>query len=167
MAKKLFFDDDQQTPDTMNITFEYAGGKALLFEMRIWTPYGMEGQDNGVAVYGTEATVQIGRWVKGSWGFRVYDKEGKMMHDETNGQDGPELHHFQDFLAAMKTRGKPHADIEVGHASTTLCHLGNIIAKTGRNLAYDQAKETITGDVEANRMLKRQYRQHWSVPKGV
>jgi predicted dehydrogenase len=37
MGRKLFFRDDQQTPDTMNIAFD-CGGKSLLFEMRIWTP---------------------------------------------------------------------------------------------------------------------------------
>ena len=61
MGRKVFFDDDQQTPDTMNVTFDY-GDKALIWEMRIWNPYGMEGVDNGVAVYGSGGMMQIGRW---------------------------------------------------------------------------------------------------------
>ena len=32
---KLWFQDDQQTPDTINATFRYPG-KMLMFEMRIW-----------------------------------------------------------------------------------------------------------------------------------
>jgi predicted dehydrogenase len=167
MGRKLFFDDDQQTPDTMNITFEFEGGKALLFEMRIWNPYGMEGQDNGVAVYGTEGSVQIGRWVKQSWGFRVYDRDGKLAHDESDGHDGPEVHHFQNFFSCIKDRKRPHADIEIGHQSTTLCHLGNIVAKTGRNLRFDGVKEAIAGDHEADSLLRREYRAHWATPKGV
>ena len=47
IGRKLFFQDDQQTPDTMNVAFEYAGGKMLVFEMRIWSPYGMDGTENG------------------------------------------------------------------------------------------------------------------------
>src|SRR5258708_28952781 len=39
---KLFFDDDQQTPDTINVTYNYPGNKLLIFEMRIWAPYGMD-----------------------------------------------------------------------------------------------------------------------------
>src|SRR5215475_8597991 len=61
MGRKLFFDDDQQTPDTMNITFNF-NDKVLMFELRIWNPYGLEGQNNGVAVYGTEGMMHIGRW---------------------------------------------------------------------------------------------------------
>gem|GEM_PF-2663818 len=30
--------------------------------MRIWNPYGMEGQQNGVAIYGSEGVMHIGRW---------------------------------------------------------------------------------------------------------
>ena len=71
MGGKLFFDDDQQTPDTMNVTFDY-GEKALIWEMRIWNPYGMDGQENGVAVYGSEATIQIGRWNR-RWGYKLFD----------------------------------------------------------------------------------------------
>ncbi len=167
MGRKLFFDDDQQTPDTMNITFEFEGGKALLFEMRIWNPYGLEGQDNGVAVYGTEGSVQIGRWAKQSWGFRIYDRSGKLAHDETDGQDGPELHHFRNFFACVRDRTRPHADIETGHQSTMLCHLGNIVARTGRNVRFDGVKEAIEGDHEANSLLRREYRPHWAAPKGV
>ncbi|MCC6366183.1 MAG: Gfo/Idh/MocA family oxidoreductase [Bryobacterales bacterium] len=167
MGRKLFFDDDQETPDTMNITFEFEGGKAMLFEMRIWNPYGLEGQDNGVAVYGTEGSVQIGRWVKQSWGFRVYDRNGKLAHDETDGHDGPEVHHFQNFFSCIKDRKRPHADIEIGHQSTMLCHLGNIVTKTGRNLRFDGVKEAIAGDHEADSLLRREYRAHWATPKGV
>ena len=58
---KLWFQDDQQTPDTINATFRYPG-KMLMFEMRIWNPYGMEGAENGVAVYGGDGMVQIGKW---------------------------------------------------------------------------------------------------------
>ena len=61
MGRKLYFDDDQRTPDTVNVTFEYKD-KALVFEMRIWNPYGMEGQQNGVAIYGCEGVMHIGRW---------------------------------------------------------------------------------------------------------
>jgi predicted dehydrogenase len=54
MGRKMYFDDDQQTPDTMNMSFDFDGGKGLIWEMRIWHDYGLEGIDNGVAVYGTD-----------------------------------------------------------------------------------------------------------------
>ena len=163
MARKLFFDDDQQTPDTMNITFNFPD-KVLMFEMRIWNPYGMEDQENGVAVYGSTGMVQIGRWNK-KWGFKVYDDKGKLALDQSGNEVDLDERHQRNFLDCIKSRKAPNAEIEIGHRSTTLCHLGNVIAKTGRNLRFDAKTETIAGDQEATKLLGRQYRKHWSTPK--
>jgi len=53
------------------------------------------------------------------------------------------------------------------HLSSALCHLGNIAARTGRTLAFDPEKETIIGDDEAAKLLRRAYREHWATPKGA
>jgi len=45
--------------------------------------------------------------------------------------------------------------------------LANIVARVGRPLSFDPQREQITGDEEANRLVRRQYREgHWAVPKG-
>ena len=159
-AAKLFFDDDQQTPDTMNITYRYPGGKMLQFEMRIWNPYGLEGQDNGVAVYGSQALMHIGRW-GGRWGYRLYDEKGKLVQEEVE----PEREtHARNFIDCVKSRKAPVAEIAIGHTSALHAHLGNIVARTGRTIRFDPATETITADAEASKLLARTYRKHWSVP---
>ncbi len=168
-ARKIFFDDDQVTPDTMNMTFDYAD-RQIVWEMRIWNPYGMEGQENGVAIYGSNGSVQIGRWPNAqkqrAWGFRVYDVKGQLAHEEYDpAGDADSSHHHRNFIACVKSRQKPNAEIETLHATNTLLHLGNIVARTGRNLKYDAATETIPGDSAANQLLGRQYRQHWATPK--
>jgi predicted dehydrogenase len=162
MGKKYYFDDDQQTPDTMNVTFDY-GDKALIWEMRIWTPYTMEGIDNGAAVYGTDAVMHIGDWNR-KWGYRIFDQKDKLVEDV---QDSEPDGHFRNFIDCVISRAKPNCDIEEGHLSTVHCHLGNICARTGRNLAYDGRTETIPGDPEAQALTKRKYRQHWGTPKGA
>ena len=87
-ARKVYFHDDQQTPDTMNITFDH-GEKALMWEMRIWNPYGMAEIQNGVGVFGDEGMVHIGQYNR-RWGYKVFDKAGKMvLHDE---EKEPEQH---------------------------------------------------------------------------
>ncbi len=165
MGRKLYFDDDQQTPDTANLTFDF-GDKALQFEMRIWNPYGMEGQDNGVAVYGSEGMVQIGRW-QGQWGYRVYDSKGRIVQDETTIAQDDEDAHQRNFIDCVRSRRRPNAEIETGHTSTILCHLGNIVARTGRAVRFDARRERIAEDAEADGMLKREYRRHWASPSGV
>ena len=162
-GRKTFFDDDQQTPDSMSITFDYAGGEALLFEQRIWNPYGMGGQDNGVAVYGSDAVLEIGRWDR-NWGYRLFDRKGSLVKSDQGPEDEG---HMRNFLDCLRTRKQPNADIEIGHTSTLHTHLGNIVARTGRNVEFDPTAESIKSDSEASALLSRRYRKHWAVPKGV
>ena len=162
MGAKYFFDDDQQTPDSMNLTFDF-GDKAVLWEMRIWNPYMLEGIENGVAVYGTDGMMHIGK-LEREWGYRIFDRKGKHVEEV---QDKAPDTHLANFVGCVISRKRPNCDIEEGYNSAVLCHLGNICARTGRNIGYDAKTETIPGDPEAQAMTRRQYRQHWATPKGV
>jgi predicted dehydrogenase len=157
-----FFQDDQQTPDTMNLAFDY-GGKGLVWEMRIWHRYGLEGMDNAVAVYGTDGFLHIGRW-SGKWGYRLFDGAGKLVQEY---QDAEPDYHMKNFIECVISRQRPNCDIEEGHLTSAHCHLGNIVHRTGRNIAFEPAKESVPGDPEAQGMLRREYRNHWATPKGI
>jgi predicted dehydrogenase len=158
---KLFFDDDQQTPDTVNATFKYPG-KMLMFEMRIWNPYGLEGAENGVAVYGSEGMVQIAKWDR-LWGYKVFDSKGKLVtHEQSQGEDEA---HVRNFLDCVRSRKAPNAEIETGFRSVVHCHLANIVARTGRTVRYDGASDSIVGDAAAAKLVGREYRNHWAKPK--
>jgi len=61
-------------------------------------------------------------------------------------------------LDCLKTRKKPAADIEIGHRTATVCHLGNMAVRLGRKIQWDPAKERIIGDEQAAAMLTRPYR---------
>lgn len=168
MGRKVFFDDDQQTPDTMNVTFDY-GDKAMIWEMRIWTPYKMAGVDNGVAVYGTEGMVHVGRWNR-RWGFKVFDAQGgEVMRGEESeaGDEAAVSAHARDFIDAVKSRKLPNADIGEAHLSAMHCHLANIVSRTGRTLRFDAESETVIDDPEANLHVGRRYRRHWGTPRHV
>jgi predicted dehydrogenase len=161
MGRKLYFDDDQITPDTMSILFNYPD-KVLMFEQRIWTPYKMEGVDNGVAIYGADGMVQIGRWEDGS-GYKVFDSKGKVVDfDKEKGGDG----HARNFIDCVRSRKAPNAEIEIGYQTALHCHLGNIVARTGHALKFDAKTQKLVGDGEASKLLARSYRKHWGTPKG-
>ena len=166
MGRKIYFDDDQQTPDTMNITYEF-GDKLLFYEQRLWNPYGMEGCDNGVAVYGDQGVAQFGKFRGRNWGFRVLDDKGKEMHSAEHDQSSIDTPHARNFLEAMRSRKAPRVEIEEGHWASALAHLGNIVARTGRAIRFDPKTETVMADGAANALVKREYRRHWSTPKGV
>jgi len=72
--------------------------------------------------------------------------------------------HMKDFLAAIDTRGRPVADIEQGHISSTACILANLSMQLGRTLAWDAALGRVAGDDAANLALRRPYRAPWVHP---
>jgi predicted dehydrogenase len=75
--------------------------------------------------------------------------------------------HMNDLLRAMKTRGKPVADVEQGYMSTTACILANVSMQLGRTLQWDHPRGTVIGDEEANQLLRRPYRAPWVHPEPV
>jgi predicted dehydrogenase len=165
MGRKLYFDDDQQTPDTQNVIWDF-NSRTISYEQRLWNSYRLEGSENSVAVYGTEGMAVTGRWEGGLHEFRVYDKQGKLVHSDREPKADQNTH-ARNFIDCVKSRKAPNAEIEIGHISTTLCHLGNIVARIGRTIHYDAKTETIRNDAEADRLVKREYRAHWSTPKDV
>ena len=60
--------------------------------------------------------------------------------------------HMQNWFDSIKSREKPIADVEIGHRSATICHLGNIARWVGRKLRWDPEKEIFPGDDEAQRL---------------
>ena len=72
--------------------------------------------------------------------------------------------HMKNLLECIATRGKPVADIEQGYISTASCILANLSMKLGRSLTWDATKGQIANDDEANKLLKRPYRQPWTHP---
>jgi myo-inositol 2-dehydrogenase/D-chiro-inositol 1-dehydrogenase len=63
----------------------------------------------------------------------------------------------QDFIDAVKARGRTLEDEEVGHRVTSMCHLGHISIRLGRKLTWDPKAERFVGggSDEANGYLDR------------
>ena len=174
---KYFFDDDQEFPDTQQVTFEYPGDgevgqkRMLVWEMRIWStnyPYNV---DNGAEFYGTRGRMMITKRGK----LEVVGERNQRIDANKAKEPRPSLlsHHVDshhvDFLDAIRKKRTPNADIAVGHLSASLCHLGNIATRLGRTVMFDPQRERVIGDEEADALLSRNYRDggHWGVPKGV
>ena len=131
----------------------------LTYELRIWTPYRLEGEAEGAAIYGDNGYVTVGhdRW-------RAFDAKGKLITEESGTHD--DAGHAQNFLDCMRSRERCVADLEtVGHPSSLLCHLGNAAWRAGRTLRFDPNSYTLSGDEDANQFLTRPaYRQPWTLP---
>lgn len=155
---KFFYDDAQQWPDTLVVTWDYPGA-TLMYEMRNWQPTTMEGEAEGAAVYGENGYVVIGN---GSW--RAYDEAGKIVTSGASAKAEDDVNHKRDMLDAIRTGGRPACDIEIGHCASALIHLGNIAWRTDRKLRFDAVTESFGEDSDANALLSRQYREGWALP---
>jgi predicted dehydrogenase len=153
---KYFYDDDQQTPDTQIATFDFAS-TAVTWEHRIWSKTGIEGEGYGVTLYGEKGTLVIDHK-----GWHVIDGV-----EASEPQSAFDRGHLRNFLDCVKDGKRPNADIEEGHRSTRLCHLGNIAYRVGRTLRFDAATESLVNDPEANQLRRRGYRKGFEVPAKV
>lgn len=165
-GNKLFFDDDQQFPDTQYAVCEYAADpqtgkrKQFIFEQRIWSPYVQEGYENGTAYYGTKGVLIMGHTV----GWKMYGPRMKLIAEKSGGADLTA--HHSNFLDCVRGTGaQPNAPASVGHLSATVVHLANIAARVGSVLEFDPVKEQITNSPEAAKLIQRKYRDHWGTPK--
>ena len=162
-----WLDDAKEVPDTEIVSYDY-GDMMLNFELRSFGTDYLEPHtaprigpktaggptDFVTAYYGTEATVLAlsDRW-------EVHWKDGKV--DQTKEGGGS---HEANFLEAVKSRKRPNADVEIGRLSTMLCHLGNVAYKLGRDVRFDPKTEKF-GDAEANKLLRKEYRAGYELPK--
>jgi len=176
MGAHVMFDDDQQTPNVQMAVFEFqdsSGGgrkKILQFEVRHWiTNY--EGD------FGKPPDNNIGNIFYGSKGYMVVaDRRwqtfmGKNREPGPGGQENgnPDREHYQNFVDAIRDNDPSIlcGSVEEGHASCALIHLANTSYRLGRSLDFDPKIQRFLHDSEANRMLSREYRAPFVVPKDV
>ena len=70
--------------------------------------------------------------------------------------------HMGNFFECVRSRKQPICDVEIGHRSASVCHLGVISIRLGRGLKWDPAKEQFVNDKEANKYLAREMRKPWT-----
>jgi len=150
---KYRWDDDQETPDTHTVTFDF-GDKSLAWEGRSWHRRGFEGSMFGIAFYGEKGSLVID-----GANYRIYDAADKEI--AKGGGSSSDQPHLKNFLDAIRGAAHGAALAEDAHKSTLLCHLGNIAWRTGRTLKIDPATGRIQGDREAQALWGREYRKGW------
>jgi len=155
-----WLDDMKEVPDTQVITYDY-GDLLLTWELRSFssaTP--RSGTTAGISFHGSDGAL----FVDGD-GWQVYDGKGEPVESAVASPDNLVELHGLNFLECIKSRKRPHSDVEIGRLSTTLCHLGNIASHLRRDVMFDPRTETFGYDDEANALLKKQYRAKYPLPR--
>lgn len=134
------------------VRFRYANGIVIRLEDN--------GPEAGGEFIGDRGKIRIGNNVVDSNPLDL----AKTSLDDLPIRLPPIDNHIQNWFDCIKSREKPIADVEIGHRSAILCHLGNIARWTGRKLSWDPDKEIFPNDEEANNYLDRQRRAAYELP---
>jgi predicted dehydrogenase len=163
--------------DTQSAIFDY-GDLQVVWQHRTWGDTPDPQYPWGATFYGDKGTLKasVNSYHFTPAGAKEPTLSGKAVIVDTFPEDKTEkdieIHvaeanrrHQQDFLRAIATRDKPVADIEEGHISTASCILANLSMKLGRALTWDSKQQQVVGDAEANKLLRRPYRDPWVHPE--
>ena len=71
--------------------------------------------------------------------------------------------HEQDWVRACKTGGRAGADFEYSGPLTEMCLLGNVARRVDARIEWDAASMEVTNLPEANKYIRTEYRQGWSL----
>jgi predicted dehydrogenase len=142
-----------EVTQSCRVTHTYADGVVLIVgQLQKDIP-------GGVTFIGSEGTIHVDRGKLTSTPAEIVKQtlsaDDVHLYESTN--------HHQNFLDCVKSRKRPICDVEIGHRSATVCHLGNISVRLGRKLQWDPAAERIVGDEQAAAMLARPYRAPWKL----
>ncbi len=144
------YEDAGETANTQ-VCIHTFGDKTLVFEVRGLKTDDVRGARVGNIFYGSQGYVVMTAYNKGA----AFDREGTMIK-EFGGAGGDELH-FQNFLKAVRSRNYKdlNADIEDGHLSSALCHVGNISYRLGKAMMPSDVRAALTGNAEATETFER------------
>ena len=163
--------------DTQSATFDF-GDMPVVWQHRTWGHPPDPKYPWGATIYGDKGTLKMsvmsydftpmgaGQPIHQDVKYELEEYPEDKTEKDLERHVAPAIRvHMQDFLRAIGTRGKPVADIEEGHISTTSCILANLSMQLGRSLTWDAKRQRVVGDDEANRLLRRAYRKPWKHPE--
>jgi predicted dehydrogenase len=135
---------------TCPVTMRYANGTLVKLDAK--------GPGGGGLFEGEEGTILVDRG--------KYTVTPKELGNAPLGDDAVRLYesndHMQNWFDCIRSRQLSAADVETGHRSTTMCHLGNIARWLGRKVTWDPETETFPGDDEANALMERPMREPYT-----
>ena len=154
---KLFLKDNRDTPDTLQVTYEYPGFIAT-YENREGNEQSMFERGYGILFHGERATLFVDRRE-----CRLISEKGSTLTSwKMDYTSSGNSEHWANFLDCMRTRQKPISDIEKCQRSTTACLLGNIALRSRQRVDFDAERWTVA-QPEARKYVARDYRTPWKL----
>jgi len=158
---RYHFRDEQETPDTQIVTYDFPEGKSMTWEALSSNRGGINGSATGVTIHGDNGYM----FINGNH-YIVYNKDNEEIRNSdtaspVTNQDGG-VNHFGDFIRAIQNGSTPRSEITDANKSVHLCHLGNISHRAQRLINCDPHNGRIVGDIEViKKYWSREYEPGW------
>jgi len=180
-GKYAYPNDAMETPDTLMATYKYPDFN-IIWDHACGIGAGLFDRGEGVAFFGENGTLVLTR---AGWEVRAErnnrgrifpycfpcdpapkEQTPRMEAVEWKRGEGRGLYrHVGNHLDCIRSRKLPNCDIAVGAQVANLSHMANISCRLGVGLQWDNKTNTFTGNREANRLIKVNYRAPWKLPK--
>ena len=157
LGGKYYLTDNRDTPDTLQVTYEYPGFLAT-YENREASSISMFQRGGGILFHGTKGTLYLDR----NFYEVVPEEKSDLQRERVKRSNDMNDAHWANFLECVKTRAKPASDVETCHRSTATCLLGNIALRSKLRIDWDDKKGTVRQRA-ARKYLKREYRKPWKL----
>ena len=170
-----------ETPDSQFAIYEF-DNMVVSFELTLYTPYMLKTdsviRDNDmfpywpqnatrIELYGTEGVMIVGRH-GGGWQYFIRPKDRLPVVKEQVYGRFPDPEHKENFIACVRDRSRPTADIEEGHVSALMIHYANISYRLGgERLVIDPKTEHVVGNEKAMELFRRDYRAPYVIEDEV
>ena len=151
----FWFTDDRETPDTLQVTFEYPGFIGS-WDHRCNNTAGGDSRLMGLRFHGNRGTLYVDRR-----GFEVTPEDGSDLEPmKMKRVADPHPLHWVNFLKCVRTREKPNSDVETCYRSSVACLLGNASYRSKLRLDWNDRTQSVAQE-EAIPYLYREYRAPW------
>jgi predicted dehydrogenase len=182
LGGKYVVEDNREIPDTLEVLWEFDNSTLVVFSQYNANSAPPNSKDSLIELRGTKGTMYINysRWEVVPEGVTQMARFPLTPLDRKSEQGYGPSHHpvikpvssggteettlmARNFLDCVKSRGKCDCDILNGHLSTSATLIANIALKTKSLLEWDPRTERFTNNEAANRLLRYDYRQPYTL----
>jgi len=159
LGGKYYLQDNRETPDTLQVTYEYPQGFLATYENRYGNAQSMFGKPYGILFHGERGTLFVDRS-----GYKLVPEQRArdLAEVEVKRFNDMNLDHWRNFVQAIRSRQRPISDVETCARSTVTCLLGNVALRAGMRIDWDE-KNWTTVQPEARKWLRREARAPWKI----
>ena len=157
LGGKYWFQDDTETPDTMQVTYEYPGFLAT-WEHRSNNTEATKSRLMGATFHGSLGTLYVDRNL-----CRLTPEQGSGIPPfEMARVSDPHPLHWANFVDCVRTRKRPNSDIETCVRSSATSILGNVSLRSKLRLDWDEVNRT-TKQADARKFFAPNARPEWAI----